>query len=122
MNGVPQSNVTGLKPGLNLPILSNQSDVVKGCKAEQEDIDNRGDDCHTIAAACEASFFVLGKSKEGYGLWRNCINPIVQGLTEEDVNNLKPGMTIPKVPASMITACKATYSMFGKGIVGLLLE
>ncbi len=70
--------------------------------------------CKQIAEACEHAGFVKGDWKKGDGLWRDCVNPIVQGQTSV------PGSTkaLPQVDASLISACKAKHPNFGHGKVG----
>lgn len=67
--------------------------------------------CHEIRKACLAAGFVEGDWKQGYGLWRDCINPTMQGLTSV------PGATkpLPSVDPSLVSACKAKNPNFGKG-------
>jgi hypothetical protein len=37
--------------------------------------------CQTIATACEAAGFHRGGHKEGKGLWKDCVAPILDGRT-----------------------------------------
>jgi hypothetical protein len=37
--------------------------------------------CQTIATACEAAGFHSGGHKEGKGLWKDCVAPILDGRT-----------------------------------------
>ena len=70
--------------------------------------------CMKIAEACKAAGFVKGDWKKGDGLWRDCVDPIVQGLVAP------PGATkpLPIVDATTIGACKAKHPKFGSGKVG----
>jgi hypothetical protein len=70
--------------------------------------------CMQIAQACEAAGFIKGDWKKGDGLWRDCVDPIVQGQTSV------PGGTkpLPSVAASTVAACKAKNPKFGEGKVG----
>lgn len=70
--------------------------------------------CKQIAEACEKAGFMKGDWKKGDGLWRDCVDPIMQGQTTV------PGATksLPTVDASLVSACKAKHPKFGAGKVG----
>jgi len=70
--------------------------------------------CKQIAQACQQAGFVKGDFKKGDGLWRDCVDPIMQGQTNV------PGATkpLPTVDANLIAACKAKRPKFGAGKVG----
>jgi hypothetical protein len=70
--------------------------------------------CQEILKACEDAGFVKGEAKKGYGLWLDCVDPIVQG------KSTVPGATkaLPSVDANLIAACKAKNPKFGSGQVG----
>lgn len=70
--------------------------------------------CLQIAQACKSAGFVKGDWKKGDGLWRDCVDPIVQGQTTV------PGSTkpLPTVDPSVVSACKAKHPKFGSGKVG----
>jgi len=70
--------------------------------------------CKKIAAACEQAGFIKGDWKKGDGLWRDCVNPIVQGISSV------PGATktLPAVDPKDVAACKAKHPKFGSGAVG----
>ena len=70
--------------------------------------------CQQIREACLNAGFVKGDAKEGYGLWRDCINPIMQGIT------IVPGATkpLPSVDPGIVAACKAKHPKFGSGPEG----
>jgi hypothetical protein len=53
--------------------------------------------CQTIATACEAAGFHRGGHKEGKGLWKDCVAPILDGRTI-------PGVT---VAPDDVKACQA---------------
>jgi hypothetical protein len=38
--------------------------------------------CKEIKEACEKAGFVKGEAKEGYGLWVDCIDPIMKGAAQ----------------------------------------
>src|SRR6478672_8082006 len=70
--------------------------------------------CKQIAETCKNAGFIPGDWKKGDGLWRDCVDPIVQGVTTV------PGGTkpLPIVNASLVAACKAKHPKFGSGKVG----
>jgi hypothetical protein len=45
--------------------------------------------CKQIEQACEKAGFVKGEAKEGYGLWVDCIDPIMKGASQP-INAKKP--------------------------------
>jgi hypothetical protein len=70
--------------------------------------------CKQIADACQKAGFIPGDWKKGDGLWRDCVDPIIQGVSTVPGGS-KP---LPTVDASLIAACKAKRPNFGKGAVG----
>jgi hypothetical protein len=66
--------------------------------------------CRQIRAACEAAGFVHGKGKEGFGLSRDCIRPIMQGTAQR----AKASKPLPQVDTQLIAACKAANPNFGQ--------
>jgi len=70
--------------------------------------------CKEIANACRNAGFIKGDWKKGDGLWRDCVDPIMQGKTSA------PGGTkpLPAVNASLVSACKAKHPKYGSGKVG----
>jgi hypothetical protein len=70
--------------------------------------------CQKIADACRSAGFVKGDWKKGDGLWRDCVDPIMQGKTSA------PGGTkpLPAVDGSLVSACKAKHPKYGGGKVG----
>ena len=67
-----------------------------------------------VAQACQQAGFIKGDWKKGDGLWRDCVDPIMQGKTSV------PGATkpLPAVDPSVVAACKAQHPKFGGGNVG----
>jgi hypothetical protein len=59
--------------------------------------------CKQIKEACQKAGFVQGEAKQGYGLWLDCVDPIVRG-TAQPASAKKP---LPAVGADVINACKA---------------
>ena len=70
--------------------------------------------CKKIAAACKTAGFIDGDWKKGDGLWRDCVDPIIQGQTSV------PGATkpLPTVDGQIVALCKAKHPKFGAGKVG----
>jgi len=70
--------------------------------------------CRAIEQACKNAGFIQGDWKKGDGLWRDCVDPIMQGQTNV------PGATkpLPSVDAKAVTDCKAARPKFGSGKVG----
>jgi len=69
--------------------------------------------CRAIEQACKNAGFIQGDWKKGDGLWRDCVDPIMQGQTNV------PGATkpLPSVDAKAVTDCKAARPKFGSGKV-----
>ncbi len=70
--------------------------------------------CQQIVKACENAGFKYGEAKKGYGLWLDCVDPIMQGKTTV------PGATkaLPSVDPKLAAECKAKNPKFGSGQVG----
>ena len=70
--------------------------------------------CREVEQACKNAGFIPGDWKKGDGLWRDCVDPIMQGQTSV------PGATkpLPKVDAKAVADCKAEHPKFGGGKVG----
>ena len=67
--------------------------------------------CKEIKQACEKAGFVKGEAKEGFGLWVDCIDPIMKGIVQPG-NAKKP---LPAVGTNLVNACKAKQPEFGQG-------
>jgi len=67
--------------------------------------------CDQIKATCKSAGFVEGDYKQGYGLWVDCIDPIMQGKTQPK----KADKPLPSVAPSLIAACKQKHPNFGEG-------
>jgi len=67
--------------------------------------------CEQIKTACESAGFVKGQAKEGNGLWRDCVDPIMRGTTQPK----KAGKPLPQVDATAVSDCKAKDPQFGEG-------
>lgn len=68
--------------------------------------------CEQIVNACTGAGFVVKEAKEGKGLWRDCVNPIIQGTTAS-----KSVLPLPTVAPAVIAACKTKRPHFGEGKV-----
>lgn len=70
--------------------------------------------CKQIADQCKAAGFIPGDWKKGDGLWRDCVDPIMQGQTSV------PGATkpLPTVDPNLVTQCKQKHPKYGSGKVG----
>lgn len=67
--------------------------------------------CKQVKEACEKAGFVKGEAKEGFGLWVDCIEPIMKG-GPQPANAKKP---LPPVSVDVVNACKARHPNFGQG-------
>lgn len=67
--------------------------------------------CRQIKEACEKAGFVKGDAKQGFGLWVDCIDPIMRG-TPQPASAKKP---LPGIGADVVNACKAKHPAFGEG-------
>ena len=67
--------------------------------------------CMQIVNACKSAGFIQGDWKKGDGLWRNCIDPIIQGQTGV-AGGTKP---LPTVDPNIVAECKASRPSFGTG-------
>lgn len=70
--------------------------------------------CQQIAQICKNAGFVAGDWKNGDGLWRDCVDPIVQGSATVP-GAKKP---LPTVDPTLVAACKLKNPKFGVGKVG----
>ena len=72
--------------------------------------------CDQIIHACKHAGFVEGDYKKGYGLWIDCIDPIMRG-SKQPANADKP---LPPVSPELIEACKQKDPNFGERNKGAL--
>jgi len=68
--------------------------------------------CQQVRQACLGAGFVKGAWKQGNGLWRDCINPVMQGQPNGT------SKALPSVGSDVIAACKAKHPKFGSRRVG----
>jgi len=67
--------------------------------------------CKQVVQDCEAAGFVKGQAKEGTGLWRDCVDPLMQGKVNSKAKKALPtGANI----SSDVAACKAKRPNFGE--------
>jgi|GEM_PF-1051088 len=66
--------------------------------------------CEQIVAACSSAGFVKGDAKQGYGLYVDCVDPIMRG-TKQPAKADKP---LPSVSPDLIAACKQKHPNFGE--------
>jgi hypothetical protein len=66
--------------------------------------------CDQIIHACKQAGFVEGDYKKGYGLWIDCIDPIMRG-TKQPANADRP---LPQISSDLIEACKQKDPNFGE--------
>jgi hypothetical protein len=67
--------------------------------------------CEQIIQACQQAGFGKDESQIGKGIRRDCVNPIMQGVPG-------PGMPLPAIAPTVVTACHAKRPKFGEGKVG----
>lgn len=66
--------------------------------------------CEQIKQTCENAGFVKGDAKQGFGLWVDCIDPIIRG-TAQPKKAIKP---LPTIDPSLVAACKTKNPKFGE--------
>ncbi|HUJ27754.1 MAG TPA: hypothetical protein VLW85_17135 [Myxococcales bacterium] len=71
--------------------------------------------CKQIAEACKSAGFTKGDWKKGDGLWKDCVDPIIQGKAQP-AGASKP---LPTVDPNVVAECKAKHPKFGEGKKGV---
>jgi len=66
--------------------------------------------CEQIKKACTNAGFVPGGASSGIGLWRDCIDPILQGRA----HSRKSGKPVPQVDPKIVAACHEQDPSFGQ--------
>ena len=66
--------------------------------------------CREVEGACRQAGFVDKGSREGKGLWSECIEPIMQGRPQAKGAKLP----LPKVSAEVVSACKTHDPSYGQ--------
>ena len=69
----------------------------------------QGGACGQIKSACVNAGFVQGGLKSGTGLWKDCIEPILQGKTQPR----KASKGLPQIDPQIVAACKQQNPSFG---------
>ncbi|PWT76753.1 MAG: hypothetical protein C5B46_00730 [Proteobacteria bacterium] len=107
------ARTNGKLPNKEMSMRSNLALIllVFAANSLAEDTHVKEGPCKEIEEACQKAGFVKGEAKEGYGLWVDCIDPIMRG-TAQPANAKKP---LPSVRADWISACKAKHPNFGQG-------
>jgi hypothetical protein len=95
-------------------ILGSAAFTLQAHAADKTSANHPPGPCKQIAMACENAGFIKGDWKKGDGLWRDCVDPIVQGQT----NVLGATKSLPTVDSKLISECKAKHPKFGAGKVG----
>ena len=67
---------------------------------------NRGP-CRLVVSACLDAGFVQGGARYGNGLWKDCVNPIMQGWDQR-------GGQLPRLAPNIVAACQASHPTFGQ--------
>ena len=70
--------------------------------------------CKQVLDTCKNAGFVAGQAAKGYGLYGDCVNPIMQHKTVVP-NAIKP---LPSVDPKVVAECKKRDPAFGAGPVG----
>jgi hypothetical protein len=66
--------------------------------------------CQQIVIACKDAGFVQGGAKEGNGLWKDCVGPIMQG-TPQPHDAIR---SLPQINSQIVGECKAKHPDFGQ--------
>jgi hypothetical protein len=66
--------------------------------------------CDQVVSACKSAGFIDGDSKQGKGLWSECINPIMRGTAQAHAS----GVQLPQVSPQVVSACHASDPSFGE--------
>jgi hypothetical protein len=67
--------------------------------------------CKQIVMACKSAGFVQGDYQKGYGLWTDCVRPIMRGTQQPR----QADKQLPSVSPELIAACKQASPNFGMG-------
>src|ERR1039457_4886450 len=67
--------------------------------------------CEQIKTACTNAGFVQGGASSGTGLWRGCVEPILQGRAHPK----KATRPLPSVDPTVVAVCKEQNPNFGPG-------
>jgi hypothetical protein len=100
MRRLPVSSVTlcSIVVGLALPLVAQSARAAPG-------------PCDQIISACSSAGFVKGDARAGFGLWVDCIIPIMHGAQQPP----KADKPLPAVPPELVAACHQMRPGFGEG-------
>jgi hypothetical protein len=70
--------------------------------------------CKQIVIACRSAGFVQGDYQKGYGLWTDCVDPIMRGAQPPR----QADKQLPTVNPELIATCKQANPNFGMGNKG----
>ena len=76
----------------------------------------RSKSCHQITSICRESGFEEDKWRFGYDLWKNCINPVMQSLKQNEVPFQL--LQLPEVDPKLIQQCRKENPAYGVGLIG----
>jgi len=93
---ISRASFASLVLGFALPVVAQPAQGVPGA-------------CKQIVEACKSAGFVEGDARQGYGLWRDCIDPIVRGTPPPPNADRRP----PPVSPDLVAACKQKHPNFG---------
>jgi hypothetical protein len=65
--------------------------------------------CQQVMSACLDAGFVQGGGREGNGLWKDCIDPIMQGTAQRGAS-----LPLPPVNPRVVAACRTVNPAFGQ--------
>ena len=65
--------------------------------------------CQQIRSACLDAGFVQGGARDGNGLWRDCIDPVIQGRIPRGTR-----LPLPHVNPRIVAACRTNNPAFGR--------
>ena len=94
---ISRAKFPSLVLGFALPIAAQSADVAPG-------------PCEQIVEACKSAGFVKGDARQGYGLWRDCIDPIMRGAPQPP----NADKQLPPVSPELVAACKQRHPNFGE--------
>lgn len=95
---ISQAALCNLLVGVALPLVTQSAEPARG-------------PCGQIVAICTSAGFVEHDAKQGYGLYKDCVDPVMRGAGQPR-NSVKP---LPIVSAELITACSQKNPNFGQG-------
>lgn len=67
--------------------------------------------CDELVVACQSAGFVKGDYREGFGLYTDCVDPLMRGITQPH-KAVKP---LPAISPEVVAACRQQHPNFGEG-------